>query len=149
MVTQVSDGFELVGHGVVRTEPSSPLPARLHRLWVEVRELLAKYSPDAVALERTYFQLNARSAMQVAQAAGVILLAAEHAGIRCFGYTPNEVKQAVCGYGAADKEQVGKMTANLLGVRQGTLRRDAADAAAVAVAHLNGVHLRRVLEASG
>lgn len=149
VVTRISGDFELVGHGVVRTDPSSALPARLLGLWTEVRELLGKYAPDAVALERTYFQLNARSAMQVAQAAGVILLAAEDARIPSFGYTPNEVKQAVCGYGAAEKEQVTKMTAKLLSVREGTLRRDAADAAAVAVAHLNGVRLRRVVEASG
>lgn len=128
--------------GVLTTPPSDPLPQRLAALDHDLRALIAEFRPDAVAVERVFFQVNARTAMAVGQASGLALVAAVQAGCEVAQYTPNEVKQAVAGYGAAPKEQVTRMVQALLNLPTPPRPPDAADALALALTHLAMAPLR-------
>jgi len=139
---RVGGELSVVAMGVITTPPSDELPARLAALDVELRRLLAELRPDAVAVERLFFQANARTAMSVGQASGLVLAAASGAGARVVQYTPNEVKQAVAGYGSAPKEQVQRMVQSLLGLTERPKPADAADALALALCHLASAGLR-------
>ncbi len=102
--------------GVLRTDPSLDVPRRLAALQVDLRALLAEHRPDVVAIERVLFQVNARTAIPVAQAAGVAMVEAVAAGCEVVEYSPNQVKQAVAGFGAAGKDQIERMVQALLGI---------------------------------
>ena len=127
---------EAVAAGVITTDRDDPLPARLARLSSELSALLDEMQPDAVVVERVFFQTNVRTAMSVGQASGLALAAAAGRGIDVAQYTANEVKQAVAGYGAASKEQVQKMVQALLSLPDLPKPPDAADALALALCHL-------------
>jgi crossover junction endodeoxyribonuclease RuvC len=127
---------EVAAMGVLETSPSDPLPERLAALHAEFVRLLAELRPDAVAVERLFFQANARTAMSVGQASGLVLAAASAAGASVAQYTPNEVKQAVTGYGSAPKEQVQRMVQAQLGLDALPRPPDVADALALALCHL-------------
>ena len=133
--------------GVLTTPPSQPLPERLAALDTDLRELLADLRPDVVAVERLFFQTNVRTAMSVGQASGLVLAAAAQAGCVVTQYTPNQVKQAVAGYGAAGKEQVQRMVQSLLGLPEVPKPADAADALALALCHVAIAPLQSRLEA--
>ena len=137
----------VVAAGVLTTPPSDPLPDRLAALDLDLRALVAEFKPDAVAVERVFFQVNARTAMSVGQASGLALAAAAQAGCEVVQYTPNEVKQAVAGYGSAPKEQVQRMVQSLLGLAERPKPPDAADALALALCHLASAPLRARLVA--
>jgi crossover junction endodeoxyribonuclease RuvC len=122
--------------GVLTTPPADPLPDRLASLAAELSSLLAELRPDAVVVERVFFQTNVRTAMSVGQASGLALAAASAAGCEVAQYTANEVKQAVAGYGAATKDQVQRMVQTLLGLAAKPKPPDAADALALALCHL-------------
>ncbi len=122
--------------GVITTSPSSPVHERLACLAADLRSLIAECRPDAVAVERVFFQTNARTAISVAQASGVALATAAAAGCEVAQYTSNEVKQAVAGYGAASKDQVQRMVAAQLSLAERPKPPDAADALALALCHL-------------
>ena len=125
-----------VAVGVIRTEPSDPLPNRLAELQGELRALIAELQPDVVAVERVFFQVNVRTAMGVGQASGLAMASAIAAGCEVAQYSPNEVKLAVAGDGAAGKEQVQLMVQRLLRLASPPKPADAADAAALALCHL-------------
>lgn len=122
--------------GVITTPPEMPLPERLAELQREIRALLDEFTPMAVAVERVFFQVNVRTAMSVGQASGIAMAEAAARGIEVAQYSPNQVKQAVAGYGAADKQQVQRMVQTLLGLPAPPESPDAADAAALALCHL-------------
>jgi crossover junction endodeoxyribonuclease RuvC len=122
--------------GVLTTPPSSPLAERLAELLRELRLLLARLSPEVVVVERVLFQTNARTAMSVGQASGLALAAAAEAGIPVEQYSPNEVKQAVTGWGNAGKDQVQRMVQVLLDLPEKPSPPDIADALALALCHL-------------
>lgn len=122
--------------GVIRTSPDHELPDRLAELQLELRALLAELEPDVVAVERVFFQNNVRTAMSVGQASGLAMAEAVAAGCMVAQYSPNEVKLAVAGDGAADKVQVQMMVQRLLGLASRPKPADAADAAALALCHL-------------
>jgi crossover junction endodeoxyribonuclease RuvC len=126
----------VVRAGAVRTSAGDAPARRLAGLYTELRALLVDIRPDAVAVERVFFNSNARTAMGVGQAAGVVLLCAEQAGVPVAEYTPTQVKLAVTGSGAADKAQVGFMIRALLGLVEPPRPADAADALALALCHL-------------
>ena len=132
--------------GVIRTPPGDPLPTRLCALFAELEGLVAELRPAAVAVERVFFQSNVRTAMSVGQASGLALVVAARAGVPVAQYTPNEVKQAVAGYGAAGKAQVQAMVARLLNLSEAPKPPDAADALALAICHLSAGRFR---EAAG
>jgi crossover junction endodeoxyribonuclease RuvC len=123
--------------GVITTKPETASELRLAHLYAEICALLTAHQPDAVALESLYFGANVVSAMAVGQARGVILLAAGQRGLGCHGYTPQQVKSAVCGSGRADKDQVTRMVQSLLSLPEPPRPDHAADALAVAVCHTN------------
>ena len=102
-----------------------------------LRTLLKKYKPDTAAVEKLFFSKNVTTAIAVGQARGVVMLALQQAGVESFEYTPNEVKQAVAGYGSADKKQVQEMVRALLQLDSIPKPDDAADALAIAITHLN------------
>lgn len=139
----------VVAVGVLTTSPAEPLPARLATLDDDLRRLIEEYRPDAVAVERVFFQGNARTAMSVGQASGLALVAAARAGCQVAQYTPTEVKQAVAGYGSAPKEQVQRMVQTLLDLAERPRPPDAADALALALCHLAMAPLRARLSAAG
>jgi crossover junction endodeoxyribonuclease RuvC len=124
-----------VACGVLRTHPDDDLPDRLAQLQDDLAALVAELAPRAVAVERVLFQANVRTAMTTGQASGLALAVAARAGVPVTHYSPNEVKLAVAGYGAADKAQVQDMVARLLRLDAPPRPADAADALALAVCH--------------
>jgi len=122
--------------GVITTPPGDSLPQRLGALRTEFTALIAEFAPDVVAVEQVFFQVNVRTAMSVGQASGLALAEAALAGCEVIQYTPNQVKDAVAGWGGANKEQVQKMVQARLGLATLPKPADAADAAALALCHL-------------
>ena len=129
--------------GVIGTGPDEPLERRLARIHARVVELIREHSPAAMAVEDIFFGQNARTAFAVGQARGAVLLSAGLAGVPCFSYTPQAVKQAVCGSGRAEKAQVQRMVGALLSLPKPPEPDHAADALAVAICHANGAALRQ------
>jgi crossover junction endodeoxyribonuclease RuvC len=138
--------LSLVACGVITTPAGTPLAERLLAIHRELAALIEQHEPEAVAVEELFFSKNVRTAMSVGQARGVVLLAAAQAGLPVFHYKPTEVKQAVSGYGGADKAQVQEMVRLLLGLDAVPQPDDAADAVAVAVCHLHGARWRTLAE---
>ena len=135
-VVRVAGGrMSAIDGGVVGAPADEPLAARLVRIHAALADLLRWHEPAAVALEDLYFGKNARSAIAVGQARGVAMLAAGERGVPCFDYTPQAVKMAVCGSGAAAKRQVQRMVAALLSLPHPPESEHAADALAVAICH--------------
>ncbi len=122
-------------HGWWRTSPRERPEARLLTIFEGVQELIALHAPDAVALEESFVGADARIALSVGQARGAVLVAASSAGLACAEYAPARVKQAVCGYGRADKQQVGNMVKAILALDEVPHPSHAADALAVAICH--------------
>jgi len=134
--------------GVITTPTSNPLAERLAELLGELRLLFARLSPEVVVVERVLFQNNARTAMSVGQASGLALAAAAEAGIPVVQYSPNEVKQAVTGWGNAGKDQVQRMVQVLLDMPEKPSPPDIADALALALCHLASAPLMRAAQAA-
>ena len=139
--------YKPLGFGAVTTEPEMKFTKRLEYIHSGMSRLMLKCKPDAVAIEKLYFQNNQKTAIDVAQARGVILLAAEQRGIPVFEYTPLQIKTVVTGYGKAKKRQVMEMTRRLLKLEKVPKPDDTADALAVALCHIqaNGSGIRRIL----
>ncbi|HYF26902.1 MAG TPA: crossover junction endodeoxyribonuclease RuvC [Baekduia sp.] len=131
--------------GCITTPSDWPAERRLAHIHREVDDLLLRHEPQAVALEELYFGQNVQSAFAVGQARGVVLLAAGQRGAACASYTPQQVKQAVCGTGRAPKDQVARMVQALLGLTEVPRPDHAADALAVAICHANHAPLHRAL----
>ncbi|MCC6260096.1 MAG: crossover junction endodeoxyribonuclease RuvC [Anaerolineales bacterium] len=126
-----------VSFGIISTPKDETPSARLATIFDELNKLLKKYKPATAAVEKLFFARNVTTGIAVGQARGVILLALQKANIATFEYTPLEVKQAVAGYGGADKKQVQEMVRALLQLDQIPKPDDAADALAIAITHLN------------
>ena len=160
VILGIDPGFAIVGFGVLEAERGTtrlircgtittpagqPLPARLLQISNDMSELLTVFQPDAMAVEKLYFKNNQKTAIDVAQARGMVLLAARKAGVPLYEYTPLQVKSAVTGYGKAEKPQVMEMTRRLLGLREVPKPDDTADALAIAICHgqTGGTALKR------
>ena len=124
-----------VDHGWWRTSAGERPELRLKTIFDGVQELIAAHAPDAVALEESFVGADARTALSVGQARGAVLVACAAADVDCAEYPPATVKQSVCGYGRADKGQVGRMVAAILGLAEPPAPHHAADALAVAICH--------------
>lgn len=137
--------FTLLDFGAVTTPAGMDFSERLERIYDELALLLAQKRPDAMAVEKLYFKNNQKTAIDVAQARGMVLLAARKAGVPLYEYTPLQVKSAVTGYGKAEKPQVMEMTRRLLGLREVPKPDDTADALAIAICHgqTGGTALKR------
>lgn len=133
IVEYKNNKFNLLTYGAVTTEAKTDFSDRLLRIYDGINSLIQKYRPDAIAIERLYFTSNQKTAIDVAQARGVILLAARQNLINVSEFTPLQVKQAVVGYGKAEKKQVMEMTKVMLGLKEYPKPDDAADALALAI----------------
>jgi len=127
--------FSVVSHGAVTTEAGEQFQKRLGCIYDDISFLIEKYKPDCISIEKLYFNTNTTTAIDVAQARGIILLAAEKHGLTVYEYTPLQVKQAVTGYGRAEKHQVMEMVKSLLKLKALPKPDDTADALAVAICH--------------
>lgn len=142
LVEQQRGATRAVAVGVLRTPPSLPTPDRLAELQVDLRSLLREHQPAVVAIERVLFQVNVRTAIATAQAAGIAMAEAVAAGATVVEYSPNQVKQAVAGVGGASKDQMERMVQTLLGIAQPLRPVDAADAVALALCYLAHAPMR-------
>ena len=138
VVRTINDRMVALDGGVIETAPELPTEERLARIHESLGQLIDWHEPRGLALEDLFFGRNVGSALAVGQARGVIMLAAAQKGIPCFDYTPQAVKKAVCGSGAADKGQVQRMVGTLLGLPEPPSPDHAADAFAVAICHAGG-----------
>src|SRR6266566_7057489 len=137
VVAARGDELNMIACDVITTPARMPLAERLQHIYQRLVEIIRIYSPQEAAMEALFFAKNARTAMTVGQARGVAMLALANGGLSISEYTPKQVKQAVTGYGDARKEQVGEMVRILLKLSSIPRPDDAADAAAVAICHLN------------
>ena len=141
--------LQMVGVGVIRTDVTAPLEARLLQLEVELITWIKKYKPDVIAVERVFSQLNVRTAMATGQAAGVALLLAAQSGAPIALHTPSEVKAAVSGSGRADKKQVAAMVTKILNLDAPPKPVDTTDALALAICHhWRGAGSKRIASAA-
>ena len=136
--------LSMIACDVITTPSTMPLSRRLQEIYTRLSEIIDTYRPNEAAMEELFFAKNARTALTVGQARGVAMLALANGGLSIAEYTPMQVKQAVSGYGSAKKEQVGEMVRILLKLKAIPRPDDAADAAAVAICHLNTSPLLRV-----
>jgi len=141
LVRERDDGsLELVEFGIISTPKEEAAHRRLVQLYDEMKKIIKRHKPDSVGVEKLFFQRNISTAIAVGQARGVVMLAIAQANLDVAEYTPNEVKQAVAGYGSADKKQVQEMVRVLLSMPSIPKPDDAADAMAIAITH---IHTRR------
>ena len=139
-----NDRYRLIQYGVLTTRPGQTLPMRLNSLYKGMNQLLDTYSPDEVAFEELFFSKNITTGMAVSSARGVSLLAVAQRTDEIYEYTPMQIKQAVTGYGKADKHQVQNMVRLLLSMPEIARPDDAADALAVAITHANSANMKNL-----
>lgn len=132
--------FSVVGFGAVTTQAHTPFDIRLKTIFDDVSSVLDRYRPEQMAIEKLFFNTNQKTAIDVAQARGAIILAAAQRSIPVFEYTPLQVKNSVVGYGRAEKKQVMEMTRQILKLREVPRPDDTADALALAVTHGHSTH---------
>ncbi len=135
VIEYVGNKFRPIEYSAITTNAHTPTSLRLKTIYDEINKFLDKYKPDAIAIEELFFNSNAKTAIAVAQARGVLIVAATNRGIPIYEYTPLQIKQAVTGYGRADKNQVQQMVKMLLNLNAIPKPDDAADALAVAICH--------------
>jgi crossover junction endodeoxyribonuclease RuvC len=135
VIKYTDNKLKMIDYGTVITKAGVPLPKRLNIIYDCMDELIKKFKPDAIAFEELFFNTNVKTALIVGHARGAAVVAAEKSGCELFEYTPLQVKQAVCGYGRADKSQIQSMVKILLCLKDIPKPDDAADALAVAICH--------------
>jgi len=144
-----NDQYQCLQYGVITTEAGLPDADRLQALFIHISDLIQKHQPETCAVEKLFFQKNVKTALSVGQARGVVLLTLAQAHLPVYEYTPNEVKQSVCGYGNADKSQVQRMVQTLLHLDDLPKPDDAADALAVAICHIHHQSFNEIIQRSG
>jgi crossover junction endodeoxyribonuclease RuvC len=145
LVRETAGELEAVDYGVIRTPAKMPLPQRLQEIYHALRHLVETHRPDAAGVESVFFGVNVKTAMSVGHARGVTLLALAEAGVSIAEYAPNAVKQALVGYGGADKHQMQAMVTALLNLDEIPRPDDAADALAVAICHINTARFQSLI----
>ncbi len=147
VVNYAGNIYRPLGFGAITTDANSNFNDRLGYIYNNMTRLIEKCKPDAMAVEKLYFQNNQKTAINVAQARGVILLAAQQQGVPIFEYTPLQLKTVVTGYGKAKKPQVMEMTRRLLALESVPKPDDTADALAIALCHIQarGTALRKII----
>jgi len=141
VVDKVGASPEMVDYGTILTRPDRDAPARLLDIYDQINDIIDRYSPGVVVMERLFFAKNQTTAIAVGKACGVMQFAAAQRGLTVIEYTPMEVKQAVVGYGGADKRQIQYMIQRILGLREVPKPDDAADALAVCICHAHAEKL--------
>lgn len=145
--TQTGD-LTAIQYGVIETSADQTLDKRLQKIYQALSKILFLHRPETGAVEKLFFQRNVRTAMSVGQARGVAMLALAEAGVEVAEYTPMEVKQAVTGYGGADKNQVQQMVRAILSLEVAPQPDDVADALAVAICHINSNRWEKMVQAN-
>ncbi len=135
IIDHTGNKFKTIEYGAVTTEATEDMFVRFKKIYDGVTEIIERTNPDAMAIEELFFNSNQKTAINVAQARGIILLAAMNKNVPIFEYTPLQVKQAVVGYGRADKTQVQQMVKALLNLEKVPKPDDTADALAIAICH--------------
>jgi crossover junction endodeoxyribonuclease RuvC len=141
VIEETKGTLKALTFGAIKTPAKQPLPKRLQTIYHRLKQLTTEWQPSTAAVEEIFFSKNVRTAMSVGQARGVVLLALADAGLSVAEYTPLTVKQAVTGYGGADKTQMQQMVRILLGLSKIPKPDDVADALAVAICHINSASL--------
>ncbi|OQB14968.1 MAG: Crossover junction endodeoxyribonuclease RuvC [Firmicutes bacterium ADurb.Bin193] len=136
--------FKTIEYGSINSPAHTDIPARLKAVYDDISFIIEKYKPDEVAVEELFFNTNIKTAIMVGQARGTLILAAANRGIPVFEYTPLQVKQAVTGYGRAEKIQIQQMVKSILALREIPTPDDTADALAVAICHAHSRTLRAI-----
>lgn len=142
------DGYDCLDYGIISTEAGLPDADRLQAIFNSITALIQEHQPDTCAVEKLFFQKNVKTALSVGQARGVVLLTLAQANLPVHEYTPNEVKQSVCGYGNAAKSQVQRMVQTLLHLEEIPKPDDAADALAVAICHIHHQSFNEIVQQS-
>ena len=140
------DKNRLIQYGTLNTKAGEPMPQRLRAIWRGMNQLLDMYQPDDVAFEELFFSKNITTGMNVSMARGVALLAVAERTENLYEYTPMQIKQAVTGYGGADKHQVQMMVKMMLNMKEIAKPDDAADAVAVALTHANSANMKKLFK---
>ncbi len=149
LVRETEEGLALEDCGVITTPAGQPLPLRLQAIYQGLASLIEQTRPSTAAVEELFFGRNVRTALSVGQARGVTLLALADAGLPIFEYKPMEIKQAIAGYGSADKQQVQEMVRMLLDLPEVPRPDDAADAVAVAICHIHSARMAQLIADAG
>ena len=144
--TLPGDKRRLLQYGTLTTKAGEPIPQRLRAIYRGMNQLLDMYKPEDVAFEELFFSKNITTGINVSMARGVALLAVAERTENLYEYTPMQIKQAVTGYGGADKHQVQHMVKMLLGMKEIARPDDAADAIAVALTHANSMHMKKMFK---
>lgn len=147
LIDAIEGQLTLVSYGVITTPPDDSPPIRLQSIHQQVCDLLAEFGPATAAVEKVFFGRNITTAIDVGQARGVLLLALANANVPVSEYSPPQVKEAVTGYGKADKAQVQLMVRHLLNLAETPRPDDAADALAVAITHYNHYQFQSMVDA--
>ena len=137
VVEQQGSHFQVVDYGSISTEAGTPMPERLKFLYSSLMDIIADTNPDAAALEELFYNTNAKTVINVGQARGVAVLACVNSGLQIAEYTPLQIKQALVGYGRAEKKQVQEMVRVILSLEKIPRPDHAADALAAAICHIN------------
>lgn len=136
-----NNNFKVIDYGAIFTTPKNSMPERLEILFNSLGEIIDKYNPEAIAFEELFFNQNAKTAIIVGQARGAVVLCAQIKKLNIFEYTPLQVKQAVVGYGRAEKKQVQQMVKMILNLKEIPKPDDVADALAIGICHGNSSHM--------
>lgn len=145
VIEYIGNKFRTLEYNAITTPAGMPTVDRLKKIYQEMTMYLDKYNPDAVAIEELFFNSNQKTAINVAQARGVLLVAVANRGIPICEYTPLQVKQSVTGYGRADKKQIQQMVKMMLGLNAIPKPDDAADALAIAICHAHSNKMNKLL----
>ena len=149
IVDKEGNRYKTVAYDAVTTKAHTPLEDRLEKVYNGVCEIIKEYKPDAMSIEELFFNNNAKTALTVGQARGVIILAAVQNHIPVYEYTPLQVKQALTGYGRASKTQIQQMMKSMLGLTEVPKPDDVADALAIAVCHGNSMRFNSIKQFGG
>lgn len=149
VVDKEGNTYKTIAYDAVTTRAHTPLADRLEKVYLGIDEIIKKYKPDAMSIEELFFNNNAKTALTVGQARGVIILAAVQNNVPIYEYTPLQVKQALTGYGRASKGQIQQMMKSMLGLSEIPKPDDVADALAIAVCHGNSMRFNSIKQFGG
>lgn len=144
VVEKNANVYKAVDYSAITTKAHTPLEDRLEIIYKRMLEIIEVYKPDAISVEELFFNNNAKTAFSVGQARGVVLLAAVQNHVPVYEYTPLQVKQALTGYGRADKNQIQQMVKSMLGLKSVPKPDDVADALAIAICHGNSMRFKNI-----
>ena len=145
IIDYIGNKFKLITSGAILTDAKTSFPLRLEKIYYELKDIIENYKPDCMSIEELFFNNNAKTAINVAQARGVILMTARINKVDTYEYTPLQVKQAIVGYGRADKMQVQRMVKMILNTEELPKLDDITDSMAIAICHAHSAQFAEKL----